>query len=134
MSATNPAPPVQPPTAVADKATTAENHSVAIDVLANDTDPNDYPLTITALSSAATGGTANHSAQGGALVETPAPTAANPSREVVTYTPPTGYFGPDTFIYTISNGQGGTAVGTVTVTVTPPPPRNCRRCRSSCPN
>ena len=34
-----------------------------------------------------------------------------------TYTPATGYSGPDSFTYTVSDGHGGTATGTVTVTV-----------------
>ena len=34
-----------------------------------------------------------------------------------TYTPNTGYTGPDSFNYTISDGQGGTATATVSITV-----------------
>ena len=36
---------------------------------------------------------------------------------VCTYTPASGYSGPDSFTYTVSDGNGGTATGTVTVTV-----------------
>jgi hypothetical protein len=36
----------------------------------------------------------------------------------VTYTPNANYFGADAFTYTVDDGNGGTAVGTVTVTVT----------------
>jgi autotransporter-associated beta strand protein len=36
----------------------------------------------------------------------------------VKYTPTTGYTGSDSYTYTISDGNGGTAVGTVNVTVT----------------
>ena len=36
---------------------------------------------------------------------------------VVTYTPAADYTGSDAFTYTVSDGQGGTAVGTVAVTV-----------------
>ena len=36
----------------------------------------------------------------------------------IQYTPATGYWGPDRYTYTISDGQGGTALGTVNVTVT----------------
>ncbi len=35
----------------------------------------------------------------------------------VTYTPSANYFGPDSFTYTISDGNGGSATGTVNVTV-----------------
>src|SRR5204863_7598132 len=37
----------------------------------------------------------------------------------VAYSPATNYYGSDSFTYTISDGHGGTAVGTVNVTVTP---------------
>jgi hypothetical protein len=36
---------------------------------------------------------------------------------VVTYTPATDYVGTDSFTYTISDGNGGTATGTVNITV-----------------
>ncbi|GIW99400.1 MAG: hypothetical protein KatS3mg111_2733 [Pirellulaceae bacterium] len=37
----------------------------------------------------------------------------------ISYTPPADYFGTDTFTYTLSDGAGGTATGTVTVQVAP---------------
>src|SRR5207244_1856118 len=36
----------------------------------------------------------------------------------IAYTPAAGYFGSDSFTYSISDGQGGTAAGSVSVTVT----------------
>ena len=35
----------------------------------------------------------------------------------VSSTPAAGYSGPDTFTYTLSDGNGGSATGTVTITV-----------------
>ena len=37
----------------------------------------------------------------------------------VSYAPAANYFGPDSFTYTISDGNGGSATATVNVTVTP---------------
>ena len=91
----------QPPTATADTATVAKNSSAnVIDVLANDTDPEGNTLTVTAVSTP-TSGTAVVGT-GGAYV---------------TYTPNTNFTGSDTFTYTISDGHGNTATGTVSVTV-----------------
>jgi hypothetical protein len=39
------------------------------------------------------------------------------SEGVVTYTPPSGFSGVDTFYYIVSDGQGGSSAGLVTVTV-----------------
>ena len=89
----------QPPVAVNDSATTAENSPVTIDVLANDSDPDGDPLTIIGVTQGANG--------------TVAVTASG-----VLYTPTAGFAGTDTFTYTISDGNGGTATATVTVTVT----------------
>lgn len=35
----------------------------------------------------------------------------------VVYTPPPNYFGPDSFTYTVSDGQGGTATAAVSITI-----------------
>ncbi|MBA3540167.1 MAG: tandem-95 repeat protein, partial [Deltaproteobacteria bacterium] len=87
------------PVAVTDTITTAEDTAVTRNVVTNDTDVDAGTLTAVA-NTAPLHGTATY--------------AAN----VVTYTPAANYIGPDTFTYTLSDGQGGTATGTVNVTVT----------------
>ncbi len=87
------------PTATNDSATTAEDTPVIIAVLANDSDPDADPLTVTQANAA-------HGA-----------VAINPDG-TITYTPNANYNGPDIITYTISDGQGGTAIASVAVTVT----------------
>ncbi|MBV8281784.1 MAG: DUF4082 domain-containing protein, partial [Candidatus Eremiobacteraeota bacterium] len=80
-----------------------ENNPLSIPasaLLANDTDPNGYPLSITGVSNPTKGSV-----------------AYNASTQTVTFTPTTGYLGPATFTYTITNGHGGTASATVSLTV-----------------
>ncbi len=92
-----------PPTAVNDTATVAEDSAeTIIDVLANDTTAPDEGevLTVTEVSAATNGG------------------AVRITNNMIGYTPASDFAGEDTFTYTISDGNGGTAVGTVTVTVT----------------
>ena len=86
----------------ADDALTVDFESAAtvIDVLANDSDPDNDALTITAVSTPMHG-TAVIGAGG------------------VSYTPAAGYSGSDSFTYTISDGRGGTATASVNVTVNP---------------
>jgi CshA-type fibril repeat protein len=88
------------PVAADDSAMTAEDTSVAIDVLTNDSDPDGDALVV--LNASATNGQIVIGAGG-----------------VLTYTPNTNFNGTDTITYTISDGQGGTDTATVTVTVTP---------------
>ena len=88
-----------PPLATNDSATTAFNTPVTIPVLANDSDPNGDALSITSVTQGARGAvTLNGSA-------------------TVTYTPTAGYSGTDSFTYTISDGNGGTATATVNLIV-----------------
>ncbi|WP_224372498.1 Ig-like domain-containing protein [Hyalangium versicolor] len=92
-----------PPTAVNDTATVAEDSSATvINVLANDSTAPDTgeTLTITGVTQPANG--------------TVTFTASN-----VSFTPAANFNGTTTFTYTISDGKGGTATATVTVTVTP---------------
>jgi hypothetical protein len=80
-----------------DTAVTQENTPVVINVLANDCGT--PPLTVTSVSTPLHG-VVNNNGNG-----------------TVTYTPPNGFFGPDSFTYTVQNGLGATATRTVHVTV-----------------
>jgi uncharacterized repeat protein (TIGR01451 family) len=92
------------PVAHADSVTAEANQPLTVPVLANDSDPNGDPLTVTV---------DNAPAHGTAVV---APDGT------VTYTPTAGYRGSDSFHYTVSDGNGGTAGATVSITVVNSPP------------
>jgi len=91
----------KPPVAVDDTATTPEETTVTIDVLANDSDPDGDPLMVMAVSVPVNG------------------TAVNNGDGTVTYTPNNNFTGTDLFTYTVQDGQGGSSTATVTVEVTP---------------
>lgn len=88
------------PDAVNDRATTAEDTSVTINVLSNDTDDGSDPLTVTSV------GPASHG------------TTTGNSDGTVTYAPNANFNGIDSFEYSISDGQGGSDTASVLVTVT----------------
>jgi hypothetical protein len=90
-----------PPVAVDDTGSTAEDTSLTIGVLANDTDADGDSLAIAATTLPAHG------------------TVVNNGNGTVSYTPASNYNGPDSFNYTVSDGKGGTDSGTVNITVTP---------------
>ncbi len=90
------APVNDPPDAINDSATANEGGSVAIVVLANDTDLEGNALTVTAASTPAHG------------------TATINGNGTITYTPAPNYTGSDSFTYTISDGA---ATDTATVSV-----------------
>ena len=90
------------PLAGADSASTVSPNPVTINLLANDTDANGDTPSVTA-NTAPTNGTVTRT--GGSA----------------TYTPAAGFSGSDSFGYTLSDGNGGTATGTMTVSVAPPP-------------
>ena len=87
------------PQAVADSATTRQGTAVTLNVLGNDSDANGDTLTITSVSKPQHG-------------------VASTDGSSVSYTPSSTFVGADTFSYFVSDGKGGTAVGSVTVTVT----------------
>ena len=93
----------QPPTASNDVFAVAENVPSTLYPLANDTDPDGNPLTITAVTT--TNGTVNF-ANGTNLL----------------FTPGTNFLGALTLNYSISDGHGGTASASIFVTVTNVPP------------
>ena len=104
-----PAPSNLPPVAVDDSATTAKNTAVSIQVstlLANDTDPDSNPLSITGVSNA-TNGTAVLNDNG---------TPSNTADDFIVFTPTTGFSGNASFDYTLSDGSL-TDIGNVTVAV-----------------
>ncbi len=89
----------QAPNAVADTAQTDLDIPVTIDVLGNDTHPNNDDLTIVSATTPANG-----------------TVTINPDG-TITYTPNSGFSGYDTFMYTITDSNGDTASDAVTVTV-----------------
>ena len=88
-----------PPTAENDDAKTLRNVSVKIDVLANDDDIDNDPLTIISVDPLPSNGVA--------II----------TLDEITYTPDNDFTGVDSFGYTISDGNDGFATATVMVTV-----------------
>jgi hypothetical protein len=93
----------QAPVAGNDTLSSIVNAQGQTNVLANDSDPDSDPLTVTSFTQGAHG-------------------SVTFSGGVATYTPAAAYVGGDTFTYTIDDGHGLTAIGTVVVTVTNPLP------------
>lgn len=91
----------QSPDAVNDTGSSALDGSGTVNVLANDTDPDNDPLAVTSKTDG-THGTVTCTAS--ACTYTPAPGTTATS---------------DTFTYTISDGRGGSDTATVTMTLTP---------------
>jgi len=88
------------PVATGDSATTPKNTATTIGVLTNDTDADGDTLAVTSVSTPVHG------------------TASINPNGTIAYAPAAGYSGADSFTYTISDGQGGSATTTVNVTVT----------------
>ena len=96
--------PNRPPVAVGDRLQTNQGTAGTVNVLANDTDPDGDPLTVISFTQGAHG------------------TVTAGTAGALTYLPAAGYLGADSFQYTVSDGRGGTAVGTVSVNVAAPLP------------
>ncbi len=90
------------PVAMPDAAATTASTAVQIDVIANDTDVDNDPLSVTAVAPGSGG------------------TVAIAGASVVVYTPAPGFAGSDSFSYTVADAQGGVATGSVTVQVSAP--------------
>ncbi len=90
------------PTPEADAFLVNPNQATVLNVLANDTDPDGDPLSVTSITQPQHGATVLN------------------SNGTVMYTPVTGYTGTDGFSYTVADGRGGTASTTVSLTVGTP--------------
>jgi len=88
----------QPPVAVDDHAVTNRNLPVTIGVLNNDSDPDGDTLVVSAVTDPEHGTVTNNGTD-------------------VTYAPDPDFAGTDTFVYTASDGKGGTDTATVTINV-----------------
>ncbi len=93
-----------PPIATADGAVTAGSAPVVIAVLGNDIDPEGNALSIFLVTQGSNGSV-----------------AINPDG-TLTYTPAPGFFGADSFTYTVSDGAGGFATTTVSISAGNSPP------------
>ena len=93
----------RPPLANDDTANTTVNTPVTINVVANDTDPEGGPLTVTNVS------------------DPPHGSVVNNIDGTVTYTPDPAFIGTDSFQYTIQDNQSLTDTAMVTVSVTQAP-------------
>ena len=89
------------PVALDDSGTTAEDASITVSVLDNDSDVDGNALTVIGTSAAS---------NGSVIIN---------ANNTVTYTPNANFNGSDSFTYTISDGQGGTDTATVNITITP---------------
>jgi len=92
--------------AIDDAVATTEDTPIDIDIFAND---NDFSSTDTLTNTSPTNGTVVIDDNG---------TPNNPTDDVVTYTPNTGFVGVDTFDYTLCDSLGNCSTATVTIVVT----------------
>ncbi len=90
-----------PPTAVDDAAATGEGKAVVVSVLANDRDPDGDLLRVSAFTQGSHG------------------SVGDGGNDALVYTPTVGFSGEDSFTYSVSDGNGGSASGTVRIKVNP---------------
>ncbi len=95
-----------------DQATTLKNTAVTIDVLANDSDPVEGDSVFIDSFDAI-------SLLGSTISQDDNGTPNDLTDDQLVYTPEFGFVGTDSFTYTISDGNGGTATATVDVVVEP---------------
>ncbi|WP_171494067.1 Ig-like domain-containing protein, partial [Acinetobacter nosocomialis] len=107
--------PNTPPVASDDTYNTAFNTPVALNPLANDSDADGNPLTITAINGVPlTLGSAQQ-------INTPNGVVNIDAQGNITFTPNAGFTGQESFSYSISDGQGGSATATETINVSAVP-------------
>jgi VCBS repeat-containing protein len=87
------------PTAVSDSAVTTYAAPVVIGVLGNDTDPEHDPLSVSSF---------NYTGAGTVVLN---------ANNTLTYTPPAGFLGKDSFTYSVTDGQTGEVPTSTTVSV-----------------
>ena len=83
------------PVANDDSVSTSEDTPVTVNVLGNDSDPEGHVLNTTAVLTGPSSGAVTINSDG-----------------TILYTPNNNFFGQDTFVYSISDGNGGTATAT----------------------
>ncbi|MBY6003563.1 tandem-95 repeat protein [Salipiger bermudensis] len=96
------------PMAEPDAVETDAGVAVAIDVLANDSDPDGDELSLDGVVSVASNGIVTLDDGG---------TVGDASDDSFVYTPNAGFIGQDSFVYRVDDGQGGFAAGLVTIDV-----------------
>lgn len=96
-------PPNAIPNAADDTFQTANGTPLSGTVATNDSDPDNDPLVYAVISNPSHG------------------TLVLNANGTFTYTPTGSYYGPDNFIYQVSDGEGGTDIATVSITVLAPP-------------
>ncbi|MGO9109716.1 MAG: cellulose binding domain-containing protein [Thermoguttaceae bacterium] len=94
--------PPTPPVANNVSTETVEGTAVTLNVLSDASDPNGYTLSLASYTQPGNG------------------TVTKNSSGMLVYTPAASYLGADSFAYTVSDGHGETATGTVSMTVVAP--------------